>query len=458
MKMRILGSLSLAAVCAAGTAHAAATPTILTRPGAFTEPNYLTLGLSGERSDNIARVETDPESSWVTGAVTDFHWSAGNHPRFAADASGTGGFYHYQSEFFDDEFSGTANGTLAYQLIPNTLTLLADDWLAQARISELAPVTPSNRQNVNRLTVGPELQLHPGGAQNLFVAQALYERTDYQNSPLDSDTVRGQLSFGRSLDAHNVVNLTAAARQVSFSGNQPFPDYDGQDYFVSWVATGIRTTLIVDAGYSATRVEDADRVSTPLFRLNVARRLTPRSTGFLYATHGQAGSADAIFLDASLGGRDTGTSGYAVTSDPFKMDYIGAGYELDSDRLVLFLRGALGRERYSQSTIDDRNNRRVDADLTYRFNSRLGAGVFAEYRWETFVNRNDAYSNDRYYGAFVGFAFGHRLALNLSVLRAERSTDLGPVSYDETRGRAILTYTIVGTGQEAPTTMPRYVR
>jgi len=458
MKTRILGPVVLLAAGAAGAAHAAVTQTILTQPGAVTAPNYLTLGVSGERSDNITRVATNPESSWVTGALTDFHWSAGNHPRFAADLTGTGGFYHYQSRVFDDEFSGNANGTLAYQLIPNTLTLLADDWLTQARISEVAPVTPANRQNVNRLTVGPELRLHPGGAQNLFLAQALYERTDYQNSPLDSNTTRGQLSFARSLDARNVVSLTAAARKVSFSGSQPFPDYTGQDYFLSWAATGIRTTLIVDAGYSATRVEGADRVGTPLFRLNVARRLTPRSTAFLYATHGQVGAADAMFLDASLGGRDAGTSGYAATSDPFKMDYLGAGYQLDSDRLVLVVRGALGRERYSQSTIDDRNDRRADADLTYRFNTRVGAGVFAEYRRETFINRNDGYSNDYYYGAFVGIALGRRLALNLSVLRAERSTDLGPVSYDETRGRAFLTYTIVGTGQESPTTMPRYVR
>ena len=460
MKTTIRVLMSSLGACLAGAAHAAspATAVILTSPTATAAANYLTLGLSEEHTDNVLRTASAADSAWITGAVTDFHWSAGNHPRFSADLTGTGGYYHYQNKFYDPEVNGDGLAALAYQLVPGTLTLRAEDSFTQARSNELTPVTPDNRQNVNRLTAGPELQLHPGGAQNLLLAQAFYELTDYANSPLDSDTVRGQLSFGHSLNAHNALNFTAAARKVDYAGNGTYPDYQGQDYFLSWVATGIRTTLLVDAGYSSTRVDGADRVGSPLFRLNLARQLTPRSTAFLYAARAQVGAADAIFLDQSLGGRDQSTSGYGITADPFKMDYLGAGYQLDNGKLVLDLRGSIGRERYSQTTLDDRNDQRVDADLTYRFNSRLGAGLFGEYRRETFVNRADAYSDDHYYGAFVGLVFGSRLGLNVSALRAERRTNLGPVSYDETRVRAILSYTIVGSGQQAPTTMPRFVR
>ncbi|MCC7462929.1 MAG: hypothetical protein IT480_10775, partial [Gammaproteobacteria bacterium] len=340
----------------------------------------------------------------------------------------------------------------------DTLRLRAEDSFTQARVNELAPVTPDNRQNVNRFTAGPELQLHPGGAQTLLLAQAFYERADYADSPLDSDTLRGQISLGRSLDARNAINLTAAARQVDYRGAGTFPDYRGQDYFLSWVASGIRTTLLVDAGYSTTRVDGADQVGSPLFRFNLARQLTARSTAFLYAAHMQVGAADAIFLDASLGGRDQSTSGYGITADPFKMDYLGTGYELDNGRLALVLRGSLGRERYSQTTLDDRNDQRINADLTYRFGSMVGAGVFGEYRHETFVNRANAHSTDHYFGAFVGFAFGSRISLNVSAMRAERSANLAIDGYDETRVRAILSYTIVGNEQQLPTSMPRFVR
>lgn len=460
MNMRIRALMPLLGACLAGGAHAASTATsiIITSPTKTVAANYLTLGLSAEHTDNVLRLESAPDSAWITGAVTDFHWSAGNHPRFSAELTGTGGYYHYQNKFYDPEVTGDGLAALAYQVIPGALTLLAEDNFTQARTNDVAPVTPDNRQNVNRITAGPELLLHPGGAQNLLLAQAFYELTDYANSPLDSDTVRGQLSLGRSLNARNAVNLTAAARKVSHSGNATFPDYQGQDYFLSWVATGIRTTLLVDAGYSSTRVDGADHVGSPLFRLNLARQLTPHSTAFLYAARAQVGAADAIFLDESLGGRDQSTSGYGITADPFKMDYLGAGYELDNGKLLLELRGSIGRERYSQTTIDDRNDHRVDADLTYRINSKWGAGLFGEYRRETFVNRADAHSDDQYYGAFVGVIFGSRLGLNVSALRAERRTNLGSVSYDETRVRAILSYTIVGTGQDAPTTMPRFVR
>ncbi|MFO1295042.1 MAG: hypothetical protein U1F25_00150 [Rubrivivax sp.] len=460
MKMHIRALLPLLGAGAAGAAFAAtsATPTIMTSPSKSAVANYLTLGLSEEHTDNVTRVDSGADSAWITGAVTDFHWSAGNHPRFSAEITGTGGYYHYQNQFYDPEVNGDALGTLAYQVIPGALTLLAQDNFTQSRINELAPVTPDNRQNVNRITAGPELQLHPGGAQNLLLAQALYERADFANSPLDSDTIRGQLSIGRSLDARHALNLTAAVRDVKYAGNQPYPDYQGQDYFLSWVATGIRTTLVADAGYSTTRADGASRVNSPLFRLNIARQISPRSTAFLYAARTQVGAADAIFLDQSLGGRDQSTSGYGITADPFKMDYLGAGYQLDNGRLVLDVRGSVGRERYAQTTLDDRNDQRADVDLTYRFNSMIGAGVFGEYRRETFVNRADAHSDDQYYGAFVGFAFGPRLGLNLSAMRAERRTNLGPNAYDETRVRAILSYTLVGSGQQAPTTMPRFVR
>ena len=355
MKTRILNHLPLLAVCVAGAAHAAATQTVVTRPGTAAAPDYLTLGLSEEHSDNIMRTETGAESAWTTGVVTDFQWSAGSHPRFAASLIGTGAYYDYQSRFFDPEFTGTAHGALAYELLADTLTLLADDSFTQARVTDVAAITPANRQNVNRIVLGPELDLHPGGAQNLLMAQALYQRTDYSDSPLDSNTVRGQVTVGRSIDARNFLSLNAAARDVSFPSNT-FADYRGQDYFLSWAATGIRTTLILDAGYSSTLVDGADRVNSPLFRLNVARRLSARSTAFLYATHAQVSAADAIFLDAGLGGRDAGTSSYGISPDPFKMDYLGAGYEIDNGRLVLMLRGSVGRERYSQTTIDDRND------------------------------------------------------------------------------------------------------
>jgi hypothetical protein len=457
MKTRILGHLPLLAACVAGAAHAAATQTIVTRPGTAAAANYLTVGLSEEHSDNITRATTGADSAWTTGAVTDFQWSAGNHPRFAGSLTGTGAYYQYQSRYFDPEITGIAHGALAYELLADTLTLLVDDSLTQTRVTEAEAITPANRQNVNRLTLGPELELHPGGAQNLLLAQALYELTDYTDSPLDSDTVRGLVSIGRSIDARNLLSLNAAARDVKFSGSGSFPDYRGQDYYLSWSATGIRTTVLLDAGYSSTRQDGADRVGSPLFRLNVARRLTPRSTAFVYATHAQVSAGDAIFLDSGLGGRDAGASGYGINPDPFKQDYLGAGYELDNDRLVLALRASIGRERYLQTTVDDRNDHQIDADLTYRFNSMIGFGVFAEYSSESFVNRSNADADESLYGAFVGYAFGPRLMLNVSAMRLDRSGDLG-VSSDETRARAMLTYTIVGTGQEPPTTIPRFVR
>ena len=72
MKTRILGHLPLLAACVAGAAHAAATQTIVTRPGTAAAANYLTVGLSEEHSDNITRATTGADSAWTTGAVTDF--------------------------------------------------------------------------------------------------------------------------------------------------------------------------------------------------------------------------------------------------------------------------------------------------------------------------------------------------------------------------------------------------
>ncbi len=458
MHTRILGHLPLLAACLAGAAHTAAAQSVVTRPGAAVPANYLVAGLSEEYSTNILRASAAEESAWTTGVVSDFQWSAGNHPRFAASLAGTGAYYHYQSRFYDSEFTGTANGSLAYELLSDTLTLLVDDSLTQTRVSELAAVTPDNRQNVNRLSAGPELRLHPGGAPNLLVAQGFYELTDYSEAPLDSDTVRGLLSVGRSIDARNLLSVNAAARDVGFDAASAFPDYRGEDYYLSWTATGIRTTLLLDAGYSSTRVDGAERVNSPLFRLNIARRLSPRATGFVYATHSQVSAADATFLDSGLGGRNAGTSGFGDNPDPFKLDYLGAGYQLDSERLTLAVRIAISRERYSQTTIDDRNDQQIEADVSYRLNSRVGFGAFAEYSAEEFVNRGNADADETMFGVFAGYAFGSRLALNLTAVRLDRSGDLGVASGDETRLRAMLTYTIVGTGQEAPTSLPRFVR
>ncbi|MCC7463420.1 MAG: hypothetical protein IT480_13285, partial [Gammaproteobacteria bacterium] len=113
MRTPIRALLPLLGACAASVAHAAtpatsATPIILTAPTRSAAANYLSLGLSEEHTDNIRRVPGNADSAWITGAVTDFQWSSANHPRFSADLNGTGGYYHYQSQYYDPEVYGNA--------------------------------------------------------------------------------------------------------------------------------------------------------------------------------------------------------------------------------------------------------------------------------------------------------------------------------------------------------------
>ncbi len=85
---------------------------------------------------------------------------------------------------------------------------------AKAQIDPFAPVTPTNRENINYLSTGPDLNLRLGTLGFMDVT-ARYARTEYQISPFNSNRISAGLGVGRALSAGSNISLQVSTRASS---------------------------------------------------------------------------------------------------------------------------------------------------------------------------------------------------------------------------------------------------
>lgn len=122
--------------------------------GAF-DVNY-EIGLGARHSDNIRLTEFDETSDTVVGPVLRLEASH-ETSRVQFAARGGAQYQHYLNDTFDDEIRGTFSGRLNWEILPDRLDFVVQDYLTRQPVNELEPRTPANEQQANILVLGPSL-------------------------------------------------------------------------------------------------------------------------------------------------------------------------------------------------------------------------------------------------------------------------------------------------------------
>jgi hypothetical protein len=395
------------------------------------------VGVGAEYSDNIRRESTNEESDTIALATfnSDIRRTS---QRFDLGFNSDLAYEHYLQDTYDAEVRGNALLDAEAQIVKQRLSWYLNDRFGQLRRAALAPDTPDNRENLNVLATGPRFT-QPFGARTQLLILGVYEIESYEESPLDSTRTGGDISLRHELSAKQYLQLTAARRSTRYEDGAELDDYDLDEYFLAWSASGAKTSLTIDAGESRTSGSGRDD-SSLLLRLDAERKIGSFGTLTLTGRSQQASTVDAFRVDQGDGALGLGTQPRSAVAEPFDFDFVGLGYEVGARRFSVSLFASTERDRYQVQTDNDHDRKAIRGKVRFVPSPTWTIGAGVEYARETYI-QTDARFKEVGFTVDATVSLTRALSLLFGAVSIDRTGEVGSLAYDEMRARILLTYT-----------------
>lgn len=386
-------------------------------------------------SDNITRVADDEVNETIGTVGLDLLWQERTR-RLRGDATVDLSYYEYMDNTYDSEVVGTANGTLAFGIIPETFNWIAQDSFGQAQSDPFAASTPETREDLNYFTTGPDFTVRLGST-GFGRLMGRWSTTTYENSPLDADRTTAGLAIGRRSSSRSELSLNAVTESVDFDDAQN-TDFDRDSVFVGWDLNASRTTLEANVGYTWLERDGSDKEGSALINIYVTRELTASSSLRLTLSQQLGDAGDSLRSQLSGGVVGGGAGQITATSDPFESRLVSAEWSYLRGRTGFTLGGSYSKDEYETATQFDRKRSDVTAGISRRMASALTLDLRATLENEKFVNTGQ--KNDEFrIGATLNWRAWRRLGVRLTAERYDRDGEGGTTNVEYVENRAFLT-------------------
>jgi hypothetical protein len=420
-------------ILVAKTGIAAATLAMLAPP-AFADIGW-SIDAGAGRTDNATLVDSNPVSDTLSSVGGAIAYTIDSR-RIEASLNGHGNYVHYIDDTYDDDFQGFAAGSLALGIVPDTFLWTINDTYGQIAIKQFEPLTPANRQNVNRFTTGPDLIL-PLGSQSDMKFSARYGDARYEDSDqIDSQTLEGSIAFRRNLSQSTYLGLIASNTRVEYDvpGSQT---YDRPAVYGTLDSTGARQSISIAVGVNRVEVDD-ETFTKPLVRVDWNRRVSPSWTLNLDLGSEYRNTAEQFASQGVDLGPDAANVG--VSAIPAATYRGGLGIEFRRPRVQFTLGGGYLQTNY---VIDNGLNEDTwygNTELSRRFTPRLQG--FVDYRLEKRkYEANPTQDSDRKVaGARLELLAGKATYLALGYRYTDSSSDASLNTYTDTLYYLTLSY------------------
>jgi hypothetical protein len=360
-------------------------------------------------TDNVTLASTDKTSQTL--AIADANIDVLEQRRlFSVDAKGDFSYLDFLQGAYGPELIGRFDGLGKVTFLPERLVWVVQEDFGQGQIDPFAPVTPTNQQNINYTSTGPDLSLRLGSL-GFLNATARYARTTYQDSPFDSGNLIGTFAVGRFVSAGASASLVASADRALFDNTAVNADFTRGSLYGDYEAKGARTELTVNLG--VTRVtqgaesfpqgiesnqgiqsvpQGAQSVTGPLATFKLSRRLsaamkltftatrviTDASTSFSGL---QSGAVSTIGTVQTVGSAGTvSTAPAPLTSSNYTATSASLNWEYMFSRTTIGLSGQWERDSYAGQVMLDVERATaqfsVGRKLSERFSAQLVASVY----------------------------------------------------------------------------------
>jgi hypothetical protein len=334
-------------------------------------------------TDNVRLSQTDRRSDTIATAGFDLDWRE-QHRTLDANVTADIEYLDYLRHSYGGHLVGNIIGDAHITVVPDVLRWTISDNFGQGTLDPAAAVTPTNMENINFFSTGPDLTL-PLGSTNEFLAESRYSKVSYQKSALSSNRYSGGLGLRHALSPSSGLSFNVQDEAVRFDNGAANPDYQQQEAYARLDATGVRTRLSFDAGFDRLQLP-RDTVSGAFARLEVTRQLTPFQSAILTAGHDFSDAGNEFVLLQALGGANLSTQSTAASSSPFKQTYVTLGWDYRGRRTGFGFSVGRFKLTYQENNSLDEQRTNATAHITRRFTPRVDAGLFAIYTKDQFNN------------------------------------------------------------------------
>jgi hypothetical protein len=327
-------------------------------------------------SDNVTLVPTNKVSQTMALADADFDIKKQSR---LLDVTAKGNFTYldYLQGAYSSQAIGRFDGAARVALIPERLTWALTDDFGQAALDPFTPVTPTNLENINYVSTGPDLNLRLGPTSFINVS-ARFARAQYQTSPFNSNRLLGNLAWGLQLSAQSSVSFNGDTERVLFDNTVLNSDFTQTNWFGRYEVQGARTDFSADLGATTinrngmsttgglARIQLARSLSTAAkLTLSVGRDLTDASTSF---SNLQSGAIGVV-----------GTAPAPLTSTSYTANYASAGWQYERNRTTVAVSGRWERDIYGGQPLLDYTRRGGEFRVARRLTRAFTAEIFGRY-------------------------------------------------------------------------------
>jgi hypothetical protein len=389
-------------------------------------------------TDNVTRQSTFVKDETIANAGLKVSYDKLSK-RVEANLAGDLAYYDYLNGTYDSDVIGNFAGETDVALVLDRVHWITSDYFGQVLGDSFAPSTPENRENLNYFTTGLNANFN-FGAQLRFDVGAAYSLTTYENSPLDSTNLIGDIGLTRLISDASEIGLFARQGQLEYedaisSGS----DYDQTEGFLRYSGEGGRTKLATDVGYSRIERNVAGTDSGFLLRLNVARALSSRSTLSLSAGQEFSNSGAAFSASLSGGALSLDTNAARQAADPFTYRYASLIWSASGTRTGLSLTGSWREQIYEDQTELDQSLVSLGVSVRRDLSPAVNVQLDATYATGKFEQAGVDYS-DTLGRLQLQWRMSRRLALSVAYYYGSRGSDAPGGDYTENQLWLLLGY------------------
>jgi hypothetical protein len=322
-------------------------------------------------TDNVTLVSTNKVSQTIALADADFDFKEQSR-RLNVVAKGNFTYLDYLQGAYGSQLIGRFDGIAHVAIIPERIVWVLQDDFGQAALDPFTPVTPTNLENINYFSTGPDFALR-FGANSYVNVSARYARAQYSTSPFNSNRLLGNLAWGLQLSARSSVSLNGDTERVMFENTVLNRDFDRSNGFGRYEVHGARTDLTADLGATVIR-QNGTSTTGGLARVELTRKLSAAAA--LTASVGRDltdGSTSFSNLQSGAIGV-VGTAPAVQTSNNYTSNYVSAGWRYQRFRTAIGLSGRWEKDLYSGQPLLDYTR----SGAEFRVERRLTRGFTAE--------------------------------------------------------------------------------
>ncbi|GGK08924.1 hypothetical protein [Luteimonas terricola] len=321
-----------------------------------------------EHDDNVLMSAIDPADSNALRAGFGFVVSE-ETSTVQANFGGRFEYWNYvdgpQSNAFDTSLAGRLN----WFFIPEKLSFTIEDSLEMRPIDRFAPDTVDNRQRVNVLALGPNVQFNwSRSVDGRFELRWIDSRAE-EADDLESQRLSAALHAIRILDSTSSLSLSLRGQDVDYKHDLTARDHRRYDGYLSYDRQLARLGFGLVAGYTWADYADGSSISHPLIRARAEWAVSARNSLSLGVAHQLTDSSDSAIagITAATSVPDRlSTASVSLNSSIYEEDRIELNWTYLHDRLGFTFGPYYERIDFLDATAFDETRRGVLMQLSYR--------------------------------------------------------------------------------------------